>query len=335
MPTPDGQLTKAELAQLVALITAQAAAREQLTRTAVNGTWTRLRTFRGWWRPAEVVLLVAEILRLVQPSQRRMARLTDAYLARSTSLVLGRRVGPVGLVDTTRLRRALSPLTEQVLAEAITSATGADPPLSAPQADRATGDTARASTAPLEPGVPYERLVSYYRYQISQGRPDTVALQKVLQRASSVVDTDISLAHRAQAHRFMTTRDVRGGYRRVLRPELGTGGPPCGICVIAADRVYSYQDLQPIHPGCRCGVVAVGDSADPGFSINAQDLNAIYAAAGGNTREALRQIRVQITEHGELGPILINADQHFRGPRDVARATRRDDTPADAERIAA
>ncbi|MEU7905305.1 hypothetical protein [Actinoplanes sp. NPDC049118] len=335
MPGPDGQLTKAELAQLVALINAQAAAREQVTRTAVNGTRSRLRTFRGWWRPGEVAALIAEIRRLVQPSQRRMARLTDAYLARSTSVILGRRVGPVGLIDITALRRVLSPLTEQVLAAALTASLGADPALPAGQADRATGDGARADTRPLDPGVPYERLASFYRYQIAEGQPDTVALQTVLQRAAMVVDTDISLAHRAQAHRFMRVRQVRGGYRRVLRPELGSGGPPCGICVVAADRVYSYEQLQPIHPGCRCGVIAVGDTADPGFSINADDLAAIYAAAGGNTREALRQIRVQVTEHGELGPILINADQHFRSPRDVARTTRRDAAPADADRVAA
>lgn len=323
MPAPDGQLTRAELAQLVALINAQARAREQLTDTAVNGTLNRLRRFTGWYRPDQVAVLIAEILRLVQPSQRRMARLTDAYLARSTSLVLGRRVGPVGLVDTTALRRALSAITQDVLAAAPTAATGAPPPLRPGDAGRATGAAARASTIALDPAVPYERLISYYRYQISDGQPTPAAFQKVLERAAKVVDTDISLAHRAQAARFMTRRNVRTGYRRVLRPELGKGGPPCGLCVVAADRVYTYQELLPLHPGCRCGVVAVGDRADPGFSINAADLKAIYEAAGGNTRELLRQIRVQITEHGELGPLLINADQHFRDPRDVARDTSR------------
>ncbi|HEX8632232.1 MAG TPA: hypothetical protein VF755_29085, partial [Catenuloplanes sp.] len=146
---------------------------------------------------------------------------------------------------------------------------------------------------------------------------------------------DISLAHRAQAHKFMTTRNIRSGYRRILRPELGTGGPPCGLCVVAADRIYHYQDLKPLHPGCRCGVVAVGDTADPGFAINADDLKRIYAAAGGTHRVGLRQIRVQIAEHGELGPVLINADEHFRSPRDVARTPRRTTEGASRDRVAA
>lgn len=322
MPTPDGQLTKAELAQLVALITAQARARQQVTDTAINGTLNRLRRFNGWYRPDQVAMLIAQILRLVQPSQRRMARLTDAYLARSTSLVLGRRVGPVGLVDVTGLRRALSPLTLDVLADAPTAPTGAPPPLRPTPAGRATGAAARAGTTALDPGVPYERLVSYYRYQISQGSPSPAAFQKVLQRAAKVVDTDISLAHRAQSTRFLTRRNVRTGYRRVLRPELGNKGPPCGLCVVAADRIYTYEELLPLHPGCRCGVVAVGERTDPGFALNAEDLTRVYAQAGGNTAELLRQIRVQITEHGELGPLLIDAEQHFRDPRDVARATR-------------
>jgi hypothetical protein len=285
----------------------------------VNGTLNRLRTFRGWYRPDQVAVLIAEILRLVQPSQRRMARLTDAYLARSTSLVLGRRVGPVGLVDVTALRRVLAPVIQDVLADARTSAVGAPPPLRPADADRATNGTARAGTTALDPAVPYERLISFYRYQISQGAPSPDAFAKVLQRAATVVDTDLSLAHRAQATRFMTTRQVRSGYRRVLRPELGGKGPPCGLCVVAADRVYTLRELMPLHPGCRCGVVAVGESADPGFSINAADLKRVYAQAGGNTAELLRQIRVQVSEHGELGPVLINADQHFRDPRDVAR----------------
>jgi hypothetical protein len=321
MAGPDGQLTRTELAQLAALIAAQAAARDQLTRATVAAAQARLRGFRGWWRPADVALLIAQLLRLVQPAQRRLARQTDAYLARSTSLVLGRRVGPVGAVDITALRRALGPTTLAVLADADPhTGPGAAPPLPGRDAERAAGASARAQTTGLDPGVPYERLAGQYRYQVVSGTPEPEAFEKVVQRAAAVVRTDMGLAHRAQAHRFLTRRQVTTGYRRVWRPEEGSGGPPCGLCVVAADRIYSYQQLNPLHPGCRCEVVAVGDVADPGFAINAQDLNRLYGAAGSNRAEDLRQIHVQITEHGELGPVLIDADQNFRGPRDVARA---------------
>jgi len=318
---PDGQLTRTELAQLAALIAAQAAARDQLTRATIIATQARLRGFRGWWRPADIALLVAQLLRVVQPAQRRLARQTDAYLARSTSLILGRRVGPVGAVDIAALRRALGPTTLAVLADATPhTGPGAPPPLSGRDADRATGDTARAQTTGLDPGVPYERLARDFRFHVVSGTGEADAVDKVARRAAAVVATDLALAHRAQAQRFLTRRQVTTGFRRVLRPELGSGGPPCGLCVVAADRVYTYRELLPLHPGCRCEVVAVGETADPGFSLNAQDLQRIYGAAGSNRREDLRLIRVQITEHGELGPVLIDADQHFRDPRDVARA---------------
>lgn len=98
------------------------------------------------------------------------------------------------------------------------------------------------------------------------------------------------------------------GYRRVVRPELSKEGP-CGLCVVAATNWYTVDKLKPIHNLCKCVAVPVVKDADPGFGWNQEDLrknlDLMYGAAGGSTYgKDLKRIRVKITEHGELGPIL-------------------------------
>jgi hypothetical protein len=118
------------------------------------------------------------------------------------------------------------------------------------------------------------------------------------------------------------------GYRRVLHPELGSGGPPCGLCVVASTRLYHIEDLMPIHARCRCSVAVVTKQNDPGQQLNDDDLKTllgtVYQAAGGNTRAQLKTVRVEYAEHGELGPIIVNATQNFRGPDDFARTQSQD-----------
>lgn len=98
------------------------------------------------------------------------------------------------------------------------------------------------------------------------------------------------------------------GYRRVVRPELSMHGP-CGLCVVAATNWYTKSSLQGIHHLCKCVTLPVTADQDPGFRWNQEDLrrhlDTIYGAAGGSTRgKDLKRVRVKITEHGELGPIL-------------------------------
>ncbi|MGK0740427.1 hypothetical protein ACSHWG_00860 [Leucobacter sp. Z1108] len=98
------------------------------------------------------------------------------------------------------------------------------------------------------------------------------------------------------------------GYRRILRPELSMSGS-CGLCVVAATRWYTRKNLKAIHGLCKCKTVPITKANDPGLKMNAEDLRGeldrMYAAAGGNTRKALKLIRVAVREHGELGPTLV------------------------------
>ena len=68
-----------------------------------------------------------------------------------------------------------------------------------------------------------------------------------------------------------------------------------------------------------CEVVGIFNGVDPGITLNGNDLAAIYQAAGGNTRQKLREVRVALAEHMELGPVLVDASNVYRTPEDVAR----------------
>lgn len=330
MPDASGKLTAAEMRQLKAMVRAQAAVRDQLSKTAADAVARAFAAVRDFWDTDQTVRAVNEATKIVAASQRRMAQVTDGYLAQSTSLITGRRVNSVGAVDISKLRRQLPQEIVDTLAHAQTSEQGAGPALTAQE--QANIARAQQAITNVEPGKVYGRIADAYRYRVASSQmDDTQARKYVEDRSRIVADTDVMLADRAQSAKFMSERRPNGatGYRRVLHPELGSGAPPCGLCVVAADRVYTFEELMPIHSRCRCTVAAVGSKDDPGFRLNEEDLAAIYkqagykrgAGAGASTTagDRLKQIRVEVVEHGELGPWLINPTQRFRGPREVAK----------------
>jgi hypothetical protein len=330
-------LTAGQLATLLALVQAQAALRQQLTQTAIRAALAPFAALTAWWSADAVADAIREVLRVVQPAQLQAARVTDAYMARVLTEMTGRTVRPVGAADVTRLRRRLPELVLEELA---------DGRRAAPRID--LGDTfdgpSETVDEPLTPlfrddeepdwaaaGDAYGRVADAYRYQVvAEGVPEEKARKRALVRIAAVAETDVTLAVRAQYRLTLFRRTEVTGWRRILHPELSESGP-CGLCVVAADRIYKKEDLQPIHGRCKCEVLPIlAGVGDPGLNLNDEDLERVYAAAGGTGGEAvsktgkrvspgLKKIRVQLTEHGELGPILINGDQHFRGPAEVAR----------------
>lgn len=178
--------------------------------------------------------------------------------------------------------------------------------------------------ADLRRGVTHEgvygRLADQFRYERSLDKPEPVALERVATRAGVLAQTDTGLAFREQAHKFMVVHSV-DGWRRIVHPELSKGGT-CGLCIVAADRVYHRDDLMPIHDRCACTVLPIINGQDPGLSLNQSDLDAFYKQAGGSTSAAaLKRVRVAVHDHGELGPVLADATDDFRGPADVAADT--------------
>lgn len=369
MPAADGKLTASELAAIYALVQAQAAIREQLTRMAVTAALAPLRAV-NWWSPADVAYAVDQLLRVVQPVQLRMAQVTDAAMARTLTTMTGRPVRPIGAVDIRQLRRVTSPAVARLVSSRPPVEIGPDGDLDldavfeqedeqerrrrdeeddrraqeladeiereiqdeADRRERELGDGLDPDFGDdlpqlraLDPMEPYIRIGSEYRYLVTKGTPEPEAAQRAADRVAEVAEQDISLAQRAQEHAVLrqTDPDEIRGWRRILRPELGQGGPPCGLCVIAADRIYKREELKPIHLRCRCAVLPIRGVADPGLRLNVEDLDRIYQAAGGTGGRKLKKLRVAITEHGEIGPILLPYGKGYRDAEEAV-ADRRD-----------
>jgi hypothetical protein len=303
-----------EIRELQALIKAQAAVRDQQAKLAQAGVQQAFGAITDWRDPKQTRRAVTQAVKVVTAAQRRVANNTDAYLARSTTAITGRRSDTVGAIDVRSLRRKLP----QDVIEALAAGRSIT---------QAVAERAQSRVEAVAPEEVYGRIADHVRFiSVSRGLTDEQAGIEGLRRAAAVAETDVMLADRAQIQRFLTERKPRGvvGYRRILHPELGSGAPPCGLCVVAADRLYHIEDLMPIHARCRCSVAVVTKENDPGQTLNEQDLALIYKTAGGNTRNQLKTIRVEYAEHGELGPVIVSATQNFRGPGDFARTQSQD-----------
>lgn len=331
MPTADGQLTSAELAQIAALVQAQAQMRATLTGIAVAAATGPLRGFSAFWDAAAIDGYISTALKVIRPAQLRMARTTDAYLARVMSIMTGRRIEPAGVIDVAGLRRAVTDAQAKTITDNLPA--GYDFQSSQPHDTATRTNTAIAADIRRDPppaavataqSVPaeqvYGRIFDAARYRITaQAHTLDQARAYATNRASHVAATDVMLADRGQSRQTMRARGVQR-YRRVIRPYAGNGGPVCGLCIVAADRTYNIADLLPIHDDCRCEVVPVGAANDPGRTLNDDDLATLYAAAGGTAGRKLKTVRVVISEHGELGPLLSYGTHLRRTVTEVAAA---------------
>lgn len=156
------------------------------------------------------------------------------------------------------------------------------------------------------PASAYHRAFEQWRYARSIDVPEPEARARGEQRLEHQVDMDLTMAMRESARTVLVDADDVIGYRRILHPELSRGGS-CGLCVVAADRLYHKAELLPIHARCACTIAPVTDAYDPGDELNAIDLERIYGAAGSNRRNELKRVRVTVEQHGELGPQLRSA----------------------------
>lgn len=148
------------------------------------------------------------------------------------------------------------------------------------------------------------RPAEQFRYHVSKGLRDNAALVKALDRASKMANTDLTLARRAEMGAIYQATPKVEGYRRVIHPELSEDGTSCGLCVVAAQRVYKKAQLLPIHMECNCSTLPITRDQDPGLEINQDDLQRIYDEAGGNGAGDLLKTKVHFGKHGELGEII-------------------------------
>jgi hypothetical protein len=186
-------------------------------------------------------------------------------------------------------------------------------------------DVPRVRLQPVRNGVDpvkvHSRPAYVFRETFALTGDEYAAQERAIERAVQLIETDIMLAARQVQHDSMDELKVTS-YRRVLRPELSESGP-CGLCVVAANRVYTIKDLLPIHGRCKCETMPIVDGLDPGLTLNERDLKRLYEAAGGDdgpstSAKDLKRVRVKVNEHGELGPVLTVRGHKFTGPDDLA-----------------
>jgi hypothetical protein len=166
----------------------------------------------------------------------------------------------------------------------------------------------------------YGRLADQYRYRITLDEEPDAVLESVVQRAAVMAETDTDLAFRAQATRNMLASNATG-YRRIIRPERSLFGS-CGLCVVASTRVYRKAELLELHGRCKCTVLPIIGSADPGKELNGEDLKAIYAAVGSTQAYRLAHTRVTVRENGEQGPVLTRSGDKYRDAKQVRKDSR-------------
>ena len=97
-----------------------------------------------------------------------------------------------------------------------------------------------------EPLQVHTRPAEAYRRTFAFNAADEAqAYEAAIERAARLIEDDAMLAAlQAQQQTYDALRVEE--YRRVLRPELSVDGP-CGLCVVASNRVYTRRDLMPIH----------------------------------------------------------------------------------------
>lgn len=188
------------------------------------------------------------------------------------------------------------------------------------------GDLPRLNVANLDIGPVrdvdlvsvYERPAKRYRIDLANGLDTTAAEADAERLLQQTIDADLMLAQRAAMAEMLAATATITKYRRVVRPELSTTGV-CGLCLAAADQVYTKKDLLPLHHRCKCIVLPIveADARVPEY-VNEITLSELYTAADSTSGRELKKIRYRIEDHGELGPVLVQQGHRFTGPDDLA-----------------
>lgn len=183
----------------------------------------------------------------------------------------------------------------------------------------------------------YARVLKSIAKALDRGRTVEQALDEGRRRFDSLVRTNLQLAKTHTAQAFLSRADENPrndvvGFRRTLSNNPNH----CALCVLASTQRYRTGDLQPMHPGCGCGVAPIKGTADPGqvldpelvrrvHDIVERDLGRKYVDPGGRLGDAHYRDIVIVNEHGELGPVLGVRGQFFAGPDvvDLGKGNRR------------
>lgn len=264
-------------ARLLAAYTATSGVYRNRLQAAVRAAWADL----GSWREPDIATFARRVAPAVVGGQRQIASLTDGYLAAMTSATLGVAYRPTGI-------------------------------------PRAILDGLRGGVSPLEV---YKRMGPTVWTALARGYTLNEAVGQGLARALTVAGTDLQLAKTHAVSYSLQRNDHVTGFERV--PD----GEACELCLLASTQRYHTADLMPIHDRCACDVAPIFGATDSGQIIN-EGLRAQLEEQGvtisrGNGEQSFygrvggSDVGVTVQDHGELGPVLTVAGQHFDGPDNI------------------
>ncbi len=336
----------AQVAAVAALSEAQALARLRVLANASAYLLRLLGAFRGWYDEEQVLRWAVDADATMRRTQQTSADLTLNYQRQILA-----RLG-VGLSRAEQLRaRFVVPGPDEPNLRGIDFLTEWERPVKEYRYGRSVGDSHAQAFARAEERL---RALADAEEQMAAKRAERRALtvaagldpdaedaeEQARRLLAEVEDTASDLADPERLDG--RSLDGLGGQaagrrvrvvatRRILHPERTKSGP-CGLCVVAADRLYTVAELQPLHDGCECTTAPVtevdGKVNDPGLSLNRADLDRLYEAAGGTGRDLLARTRVRVDEHGELGPVLVLGSAK---KRDAERARNASRNPGESE----
>jgi hypothetical protein len=232
----------------------------------------------GNWSDATVQQYLASVLPVVTAGQKQMSALTKAYYSLLGQL-LGENLNTVNI-----------------------------------PADQMTTTALRGVAG----STVYTRGHIAMRTALSQGKSLDYAVQLGAQRIYNIARTDMQLAKTNTGLAIRNGNSGIVGYVRVL-----SGAENCAKCYVASTQRYHRGNLMPIHPGCDCGEEPIFGSQDPGQVIDRANLEATHEAVALRFGKSARDTRtidyskIAVRRHGELGPVLTVADQHFTGPNAI------------------
>lgn len=165
--------------------------------------------------------------------------------------------------------------------------------------DAVTGDATPVRLDPDEftglrgvaPTRVYRRPVIQARNAIARGYDFDEAMAQGRSRAQSLAETDIAHTQSVATVAAIAFLPKIIGFVRVLT------GTSCPLCVVAQGR-FGPLELMPIHAHCDCTSAPIYAAASPGAAVNEQ-------------LDRSSDARVAVREHGELGPVLVDADDDF------------------------
>jgi hypothetical protein len=165
-----------------------------------------------------------------------------------------------------------------------------------------------------------QRPIVTMRRALSEGKPLHDALAAGVNRAAQIGATDPMLSARAASSAAMQADPHIVGYRRV--PDAGA----CKFCLLVSTQRYHDDDLMALHVNCGCTVAPIIGRHDPGRVLDRGLVDQLMTAdpalgRRGESREHARQLAAAdlrkandltaVHMHGELGPTLYGAGQHF------------------------